>query len=165
VHPRALNSTVPEKLGNIALKCLNFNPADRYANADELLQALDFDDEPPEDPPDLAALKKGIKLKASGELKEAMQQFEYGLSIRSTSKKTRYNLFFNKGELLGQLGNHKDAAVSFANAWSITENSAVLDQRQKRAQLLRVTAETYRKSGNTFMANRYEKLMKKELTN
>ena len=147
------------------LRCLEFDPGNRYHHAGELLEALRaVIDEPPLEKPDVVYLKEGYDLKNRGNLDSACRAFQRGLDAPPSSRETSFALLWGSGEVLGELGRYNDAVDRLVRAWKLTENTAILRERDKRAQLLGQIAHAYRRIGNEFNTRRYEELRAKELS-
>jgi len=159
--PSSLNNTVTPQLDAIVLRCLEFNPVNRFLNAGELLKTLDGMHTPK--PPDLAALEEGLRLRDSGELKGAILRFERGLAAPSSFRETRFRLLRELGRTLMSVGEYRSAATNLVSAWELTRESTILRSREERAELLREIANAFQKSNNTYQAEKFQRLAQEEL--
>lgn len=159
--PSSLNNTVTSQLDAIVLRCLKFNPSERFSNAGELLKALDNLYTSQQDS-DVSALNEGRRLKAAGDLNGARRMFEQGLTVASSSKETRFALLRELGEVLVVLKECPKAVERLVEAWKLAENSAILRRLQERTLLLEDIAGASRLCGNDYMANTYKNLALKE---
>ncbi len=159
--PSELNNMVSQRLDEVVLRCLEFNPARRFPTAMELMSALKT--EKNDDLPGDQALKEGQLLMSQNDLQEAHRCFEEGLSIASNSKEIRFALLLENARALRKLGDHGPAAESLVKAWKLAEDTAILRTRKERADLLQEIVDECRLSNNNFQANNFERLRKKEL--
>jgi serine/threonine protein kinase len=160
--PSFLNNTLTDNLAylnDVVLHCLEFDHHRRYQDADELLKAL----EPSPFPPSNDYLDEGFRLKAAGNLVDARRTFEHCLAISTLSKEKRFALLRALGEVLSMIKEHSLATDSFVEAWELIKDSAVLQTRKERAELLGQIADAYHCSLNDFQANKYERLRVREL--
>lgn len=160
-RPSILNNTVEPHLDDIIMRCLKFKYTDRYINAGELLKDL-IDSKKP-DPPDIIAFKKGEELVRLGDMDNAIRKFKQGLSCKSSSNETLFELNHNTGKVLMKLERYEEASTSLVNAWELTKNSAILRTKMERVKLLKLLVEAFNKIGNSFQASKYERLIDKEL--
>ena len=120
--PSSLNNTVTHALDALVLRCLEFDPGNRYHHAGELLEALRaVIDEPPLEKPDVVYLKEGYDLKNRGNLDSACRAFQRGLDAPPSSRETSFALLWGSGEVLGELGRYNDAVDRLVRAWKLTE--------------------------------------------
>jgi serine/threonine protein kinase len=159
--PSTLNNTVTPELDEIVLRCLEFEPGDRYQDGGELLEALSQGQTPLRAAEQ--ALRESRELRAEGQVEDALREVEKALTGPSLGKHDRFLLLREKGEVLGLLGEHDNAAGALVDAWQLTEKTAILRTAHDRAALLARLAGCYRLTGNTFQAKRYETLRAKEL--
>jgi len=157
-----MNNTVSPELNAAVMRCLAFNPRDRFFNASELLESLE--PKPASDSPDVEALNEGRRLRATDDLDAARRAFERGLTTRSSSQEIRFLLLRGLGELLAAAGDHRTAAARLVEAWELVKNTAILRTRRERAELLKQIEDAYRASGNPYQADRYKTLAEQEVT-
>lgn len=156
-RPSALSNTVTPKLEAIVLRCLEFEHSDRFHDADALLEAL----RAPERKSAKAARKVEDK-PTSENLEEARKTAEDELDSESVTGRRRLDLLTNLATTLESLGEHAEAAKRLAQAWQLTESSALLRDTSDRVALLTLVAAFYRRAGNEFQARRYEAIRARE---
>jgi eukaryotic-like serine/threonine-protein kinase len=161
--PSTLNNTVKPQLDELVLRCLKFNPSERFHNAGELLKALNsiYDGSPP--PDDERALNEGRKLRSSGDLSGARSSFEKGLDAASSSKEIRFALMHELGQVLIELKEYREAAKWLEEAWKLARNGAVLRKLQERIDLLNEITDAYLLSGNKYKEKCFRDLASREL--
>lgn len=149
----ALSNTVTPKLEAIIQRCLEFEHGDRFGDADEFLEALRA--------PERKSAKAARKVKdkpTSTNLVAARKAFEDELASGSLTGRQRLDLLRQLATTLESLGEHAAAAKRLAQAWQLTESSALLRDTADRVALLTLVAAFYRRAGNEFQARRYEAL-------
>lgn len=154
--PSHLNNTVDRRLDSIILECLEFRPGRRYHNAGELLEDLQSPYGGPEHP-DAAELEEGLRLKADRDWAGALSAFERGLKASSSSHETRFQLLFESGETIVQIGRHLDAAARLREAWHFVKDTGILRTQTERAELLAAISQAYRFGGNEYQSGVFAK--------
>jgi eukaryotic-like serine/threonine-protein kinase len=155
VPPSALSNTVTPKLDAIVLRCLEFEPDRRFADAGEFLAELAK--EGPTQPPVAAVLRDLRRDGSTKNRQRARQTLEERLAANPPEAE-RFDLLRQLGEVLGSSGDHADAARRFGEAWKLTEHRAILRDSRERDALLTQLADAHRKAGNDFHARRYDAL-------
>ena len=151
--PSLLNNTVQPWLDQVVLRCLAFNPSQRFLHAGELLEAL----QPPPAPPDGEdALCEGRQLLALGDLPGARQAFERGLFAGTVSDETRFKLVWELGQALAAAAEHRDAAARLSEAWGCAAGRGFIRTAGERISLLEQLIAAYRNSGNSYQASRHQ---------
>jgi len=159
--PSAVNNTVTPELDTIILRCLKFDPLDRFPHAGTLLKALD-------DPTSAttgweATVREVPEMNASGDLQGAREKLEQSLRKGSHSAEGRFRLLSKLGGVLSESGEHTQAAGVYKEAWELVQNTAILKTRQERSEVLQAIADCYRKAGNMFFAKKYQKRAEDEI--
>lgn len=156
IPPSQENHTVSKRMDAIVVRCLKFNPSERFLTASDLLREL----ERPEDkPPDLVALEQGRRLESQGDRAGARSAFERGLQLPSSSKQTRFELLNELGTLLVEIGEPSSGAQSLVQAWELVKEGAILRTADARDGHVRKIADAYEAAGNAMMARRWRNLV------
>jgi eukaryotic-like serine/threonine-protein kinase len=164
VPPSSLNNTVPRELDEIVLRCLRFDPGDRFPDAAALLEALEAVGAGTALPPPAEqALRESRDRRAAGDLRGALDGVDKVLSKAELSREDRLRLLREKGEVLDLAGEHADAAAAFVQGWQLTANAGVLRTVRDRAALLTQIIDCYEKADNSFQTRRYTALRTHEL--
>jgi serine/threonine protein kinase len=152
--PSALNNTVSPPLDTIVLRCLAFEPEERYHNAQALRQALDTPDSTTMDWKDV--ILETDQLFSLKHDDKALSVLEQALKNPSHPSDGRFYLLRQRGRCLENLKKPLCAAKYYEEAWELVEESAILKNLQERAELLRTIAHCYGTAGNPYLKNRYE---------
>lgn len=160
--PSALNSSVSARLDELVLTCLALDPSNRYADAAELLDALDNLGKAPARPAEQAR-DQARALRAEGQYDEALRALERGLRHPQLARDERFWLTRDKGEVLSLLGDPAGAAAAFKTAWALCKNTAILRTRAERVELLEALIASYRGAGNEYQARLHERARATEL--
>jgi len=150
--PSERSNTSTPALDAVVLRCLEFDPHDRYRDAGELLDALDLDRSAP---PGEVARSEGRRLREEGDDAGARRTLEAALLERSLPVDTRFAMLRELGALMLDAGDAAGAADRLLEAWRMANGTAVLRTRAERAQLLEEVAEAYGRVGNGYQARRY----------
>jgi eukaryotic-like serine/threonine-protein kinase len=159
VRPSVLSNTVTDKLDEIILRCLEFEPANRFSDAAEFIEALER--KSPVPPPVRSKLRKGGGKEATENLVRDWHLIE-DLLGNETNRDKCFELLGRLGEVLTALGEHGKAATRLGEAWELTKASAILRDSTQRVALLTQIMNAWRRDGNEFQARRYERLRDKE---
>jgi tetratricopeptide (TPR) repeat protein/tRNA A-37 threonylcarbamoyl transferase component Bud32 len=128
--PRALNEAVPKELGELVIRCIEKDPANRPEHFEEIRTALEdlyektFQTryvlpEVAEEFNEADWLNKGISLASLGRNEDARKAFDQALRISPGSVDAR----IHKGKSLIALGNHVQAIPLLDEAIAIGQNS------------------------------------------
>jgi serine/threonine protein kinase len=149
--PSERSNTSTPGLDAVVLRCLEFDPSDRYHDAGGLLDALDaLEKGPPED-----AVSRARRLRAEGDLAGSRKALEAGLAANPPSMDMRFALLRELGEVLVEAGEPTLGADRLKEAWELARETAVLRTRAARADLLEAVANAFRAAGNGWQADRY----------
>jgi serine/threonine protein kinase len=160
--PSALNSSVSSRLDEFVLGCLALDPNNRYADAAELLDALERFGKAPARPAEQAR-EQARALRAGNKFEQALRVLERGLETPPLTRDERFWLTRDKGEVLDLLGDPAGAAAAFTTAWALCEKTAILRTLAERVELLEALIASYRGAGNPFQVHRYEGIRAREL--
>ncbi|QUQ67109.1 serine/threonine-protein kinase [Kutzneria sp. CA-103260] len=151
VPPSALSNTVTPKLDRIVLRCLKYEPHERFRDAAELHAALTRKSSP-------APKKESTQAdgdKSTRRLREAREEVERELATTQT-RVDRFDLLRTSAELHSKLGEHAEAASRLREAWEMTKDTGLVPDTHGRVRLLTELADAYRRAGNEFQAKRFE---------
>jgi len=159
--PSAYNNTVSPDLDTLVLRCLAFGKDRRFRNAKELLDALD---EPGSATTGWEATIREVRaLHGSRDLVRAGQVLDRSLKNSSHSPEGRFRLLWELGEVLRATEQYRNAAEAYRECWKVVKDTAILKTPGERSRVLKAVACSYRKAGNPFFANKFEKLAEEEL--
>jgi serine/threonine protein kinase len=172
VAPSARNGTVGPALDKIVLRCLEFDPKNRYHSVAELLSELSKPKSSADDP-----LEQAKTLRDSGDLDGARRLLEAGLPAHGSPGDSHFPLLRMLGDVLWLQHERvlrdpdpavarelaADRAVRLKQAWELTKHGALVRSRAERGKLLGQIADSYEAAGNPFQAQRYRRMQENEL--
>lgn len=163
VPPSTYNpATVSPKLDAIVLRCLTLDPAERYRDAGDLLQALTAKPEADRAPDRESAREKGTRMRDAGNTGAAIAAFRVGLAA-GPPPGDAFWLHRELGRTLAAAGDFAGAATSLSEAWQLTRTRPILSGRRDRADLLDEIADAYQGAGNEYQARLNRHLRDREL--
>jgi eukaryotic-like serine/threonine-protein kinase len=158
--PSQQSNTSTPGLDAVVLRCLEFDPGDRYRHAGELLDTLDALDAPSKSSGDPVSTAR--QLRAEGDLASARKVLEAALAADPRSVDRRFALLRELGEVLVADGQAALGADRLKQAWELARETAVLRTRAARADLLEAVANAFRAAGQDWQAGRFGRLARDE---
>jgi len=155
VPPSRRSNTSTPALDAIVLRCLAFEPFERYRHAGELLEAIDAMDSGSL-PLSQMALMDGRRLRGEGDLAGARRALKRGLASQPEGKQVRFELLRELAHTLAALGEPLLATDPLVKAWELADDSGLLRTRAERAELLNELARLFAGGGNAYQAERYD---------
>lgn len=162
VPPSFHKKDLDAHLNEVVLRCLRFDPAERYRDAAALLVALELSPPPPPD-----CLDEGRSLRDVGDLEGARLALEKCLSLPTILNERRFVILCELGEILTTMGMHCLAADHFVDAWQLNkklqdnQQVVILRSMKERDELLVRIVKAMRDCGNDHQVDRYEELRNK----
>lgn len=160
-QPSALDASIPRKLDDLVVRCLELRPADRFRSADEVIAAIDaLENGAHRAVPGEGDLEKAQRLRDDGDAAAAVAAAERGLGRPALEPGTRYALLRMLAAVHESRGAHFDAARRLAEAYEL---AGVLHVKQaERCDLLTRAERGFRSAGNLYQAERFAQLRQAE---
>ncbi|MDT0341987.1 serine/threonine-protein kinase [Streptomyces litchfieldiae] len=161
--PSELNNTVSRAVDDLVLRLLRFDPERRFRNAGEVLDALAGARSGRPRPPAERAREEAAALLAEGDRRGARRVLERCLDAHpDLAPDARFAVLDQLADVLDALDDPARSADRLAAAWLLVKDSALLRTREERAALLARTEARYRRAGNTFQADQFAWLRRRE---
>ncbi|ONK12656.1 serine/threonine-protein kinase [Streptomyces sp. MP131-18] len=162
--PSTLNNTVGPAVDALVLRCLRTDPDQRYRSAADLLDALAAAESAGARarPPGADDVERAAGLLAANDAEGARRLLTRTLA-GELPPAARLAALRRLADALTALGEDGTAGDRLADAWLLAKDTALLRSRNERAALLVRTVACYRRAGNTFQADHFEWLRRREL--
>lgn len=160
-RPSTIVGSLSRSVDELIMKCIEVKPANRFADADDVIRAIDaLHSGTVRTLPGEAELEQIRRLRADDVAGESVSIAERVLREPQLETRIRYALLRELAEVHDSLGAHPEAARRFGEACELLGRLSVA--RTERCDLLARTEQAFRRAGNAFQAERFARRRRDE---
>ncbi len=160
-RPAAIDGSIPRRLDELVMGCLETRLADRFRTAEQVIAAIDdIESGTARSAPGEEELEQARSAQRKGDSAQAASFADDGLRHRQLEPQTRYALLTELAAAQQSLGAHAEAARRLAEAYGEVGKFRIT--HDERCELLGRVVEAFRTAGNDFQADRFARLRRTE---